>query len=49
MRPLQLDHMTTPAQELAAVLLESTEHIEGAVKGLRDMKHAEGISERCTK
>lgn len=42
-----IDHMTTAAQELAAVLLESTEHIEGAVKGLRDMKHAEAISERC--
>ncbi len=42
-----IDHMTTPAQELAAVLLESTEHIEGAVTGLRDMKHAETISEHC--
>jgi uncharacterized protein len=42
-----VDHMTTTAQELAAVLLESAEHIEGAVKGLRDMKHAETISEHC--
>ena len=42
-----IDHMTTAAQELAAVLLESTERIEGAVKGLRDMKHAEAISEQC--
>ncbi|HET6639534.1 MAG TPA: DUF47 family protein [Gemmatimonadota bacterium] len=42
-----IDHMTTPAKELAAVLLESAEHIEGAVKGLRDMKHAETISEHC--
>ena len=42
-----IDHMTPAAQELAAVLLESTGHIEGAVKGLRDMKHAEKISEHC--
>ncbi|HEX6032532.1 MAG TPA: DUF47 family protein [Tepidiformaceae bacterium] len=42
-----IDHMTPAAQELAAVLLESTGHIEGAVKGLRDMKHAETISEHC--
>ena len=40
-------HMTEPAKQLAQVLLESTEHIEGAVKGLRDMKHAETISEHC--
>ncbi|HEY7472588.1 MAG TPA: DUF47 family protein [Gemmatimonadota bacterium] len=42
-----IDHMTPDARELAAVLLESTEQIEGAVKGLRDMKHASAILERC--
>ena len=42
-----VDHMTEPAKQLAQVLLESTEHIEGAVKGLRDMKHANTISELC--
>ena len=40
-------HMTEPAKQLAQVLLASMEHIEGAVKGLRDMKHANTISERC--
>jgi hypothetical protein len=42
-----IDSMTQDARELAAVLLEATEQIEGAVKGLRDMKHASTISERC--
>lgn len=42
-----IDRLTPDARELAAVLLESTEHIEGAVKGLRDMKHANAISEHC--
>ena len=42
-----IDRMSSSAQELAAVLLESSQHVEGAVKGLRDMKHAETISEHC--
>lgn len=42
-----IDHVSTAAQELAAVLLESAEHVEGAVTGLRDMKHAEAIREHC--
>ena len=39
--------MTQDARDLAAVLLDATLHIEGAVKGLRDMKHAEKISAAC--
>ena len=39
--------MTQDARDLAAVLLDATLHIEGAVKGLRDMKHAETISAAC--
>jgi predicted phosphate transport protein (TIGR00153 family) len=39
--------MTQDARDLADVLLDATLHIEGAVKGLRDMKHAEAISEAC--
>ena len=42
-----IDHVSTAAKELAAVLLESAEHVEGAVTGLRDMKHAEAIKEHC--
>jgi uncharacterized protein Yka (UPF0111/DUF47 family) len=39
--------MPQEARDLADVLLDATLHIEGAVKGLRDMKHAEAISEAC--
>jgi hypothetical protein len=42
-----IDHMTPDARELAQVLVNATEHIEGAVRGLRDMKHANAILERC--
>jgi len=42
-----IDGMTQDARDLAAVLLDATLHIEGAVKGLRDMKHADAISEAC--
>jgi predicted phosphate transport protein (TIGR00153 family) len=42
-----IDGMTQDARDLADVLLDATLHIEGAVKGLRDMKHAEAISEAC--
>jgi predicted phosphate transport protein (TIGR00153 family) len=42
-----IDHMTQDARELAEVLVQATEHIEGAVHGLRDMKHAGDITERC--
>jgi predicted phosphate transport protein (TIGR00153 family) len=42
-----IDRMTQDARDLAAVLLDATLHIEGAVKGLRDMKHADTISEAC--
>lgn len=42
-----IDHMTQDARELAQVLVQATEHIEGAVRGLRDMKHAGDITERC--
>jgi uncharacterized protein Yka (UPF0111/DUF47 family) len=42
-----IDGMTQDARDLAAVLLDATLHIEGAVKGLRDMKHADTISEAC--
>jgi hypothetical protein len=39
--------MTPDAIALAEVLVEATEQIEGAVKGLRDMKHPNTINERC--
>jgi hypothetical protein len=39
--------MTPDARELAQVLVNATEHIEGAVRGLPDMKHANDIIERC--
>jgi predicted phosphate transport protein (TIGR00153 family) len=42
-----IEGMTQDARDLADVLLDATLHIEGAVKGLRDMKHAEAISEAC--
>jgi predicted phosphate transport protein (TIGR00153 family) len=42
-----IDHMTRDARELAEVLVQATVHIEGAVHGLRDMKHAGDITERC--
>ena len=42
-----VESMNSDAKELADVLLEATLHIEGAVKGLRDMKHASAITERC--
>lgn len=42
-----VERIAPDAKELADVLLEATLHIEGAVKGLRDMKNAGAISERC--
>ncbi len=42
-----IERMTPDARELAEVLVESTLQLEGAVKGLRDMKNASAISERC--
>ncbi|MGH7549954.1 MAG: DUF47 domain-containing protein [Gemmatimonadota bacterium] len=42
-----IERMTPDARELAEVLLESTLQLEEAVKGLRDMKNAGAISERC--
>lgn len=42
-----IERMTPDARELAEVLMESTLQLEGAVKGLRDMKNASAISERC--
>jgi predicted phosphate transport protein (TIGR00153 family) len=42
-----IDRMTPDAIALAEVLVEATEQIEGAVKGLRDMKHPNTINERC--
>jgi uncharacterized protein Yka (UPF0111/DUF47 family) len=39
--------MTHDARELAEVLVESTEQLEEAVKGLRDMRNARAITERC--
>ncbi|HEY7524462.1 MAG TPA: DUF47 family protein, partial [Candidatus Limnocylindrales bacterium] len=38
---------THDARELAEVLVESTEQLEEAVKGLRDMRNARAITERC--
>ncbi len=42
-----IERMTPDARELAEVLVESTLQLEGAVRGLRDMKNASAISERC--
>jgi hypothetical protein len=42
-----IDRMTPDARELAEVLVESTEQLEEAVKGLRDMRNARAITERC--
>ena len=42
-----IDRMTPDARELAEVLVESTEQLEAAVKGLRDMRNARAITERC--
>ncbi|MGH7573012.1 MAG: DUF47 domain-containing protein [Gemmatimonadota bacterium] len=42
-----IDRMTPDARELAEVLVEATLQLEEALKGLRDMKNARAISERC--
>ncbi|MFN2383610.1 MAG: DUF47 domain-containing protein [Gemmatimonadota bacterium] len=42
-----IEQMTPEARGLAEVLLRATEQVELAVKGLRDLKHAEAISAIC--
>jgi predicted phosphate transport protein (TIGR00153 family) len=42
-----VESMRPDARELAEVLVESTEQLEIAIQGLRDMKNARLISERC--
>jgi uncharacterized protein len=39
--------MTEPLKQLADILVRSTEEVQRAVKGLRDMKHAETVIQSC--
>src|SRR5678815_1566094 len=39
--------MTPPCKALAEILVRSTEEVQRAVKGLRDMKHAEAVIKSC--
>src|SRR4029434_5293819 len=43
----ELSEMTTPAQELADVLLQSTRAVAVAVAGLKTVKHAKTILDAC--
>lgn len=43
----ELTEMTAPVQELAEVLLRSTEAVAVAVEGLRDLKRPERVLEAC--
>ncbi len=43
----ELTNMTPELQALAEVLLRSTEEVVRAVKGLRDMKHADAVIKSC--
>jgi predicted phosphate transport protein (TIGR00153 family) len=43
----ELVHMSADLRDLADVLVRSAEGVEQAVRGLRDMKHAEAIIKHC--
>ena len=43
----ELTEMTPPVKALAEILVRSTEEVQRAVKGLRNMKHAETIIKSC--
>jgi predicted phosphate transport protein (TIGR00153 family) len=45
----ELDGASDPVKKGAETLVQSTESMERAVKGLRDMKHAKAILEECVK
>jgi uncharacterized protein len=43
----ELTEMTPEIRELARVLVKATEKIQEALRGLRDMKHAKLVQEKC--
>lgn len=43
----ELEKMWQGVQDLADVLLRATQTLEGAVHGLRDMRHPEAIRQKC--
>ena len=45
----EIEGATEPVQKGSETLVQSTEAVERAVKGLRDMKHAKSILEECVK
>lgn len=43
----EITHLTDETRALADVLLRSAEEVQRAVKGLRDMRHAEAVIKSC--
>jgi uncharacterized protein len=43
----EIDHMTADVKDFGDVLLRATIELQEALKGLRDMKHAEAVVKKC--